>query len=298
MADTNNEDDGVDDRSQWRGADDRAFSERVDPVVDASADDDEDAERPWRTKDDKPVKKSSFLRETVIIVVAVLLISWILQTFIGRQYVIPSESMESTLIGCSGCSNDRIVVDKLAYRFGDPQPGDVIVFEVPEEWGGSWLSPRSSNPVLHKVQDALSWFGFQPPNENDYVKRIIAVGGQTIECKNSEGVGIKVNGKPLTEPYVDKALQQRELEAGTADPRAVDEDGKLNSCLGKDFGPITVPKDRVFVMGDNRTMSSDSRYNDAYKHGTIPVENIRGKTRFVIYPFSRIGGIGSINPQQ
>lgn len=262
--------------------------------------DDTAGSRPWRTKSSKPEKKGSLLRETLIIIACVLLISWILQTFIGRQYVIPSESMEPTLIGCEGCTNDRIFVDKLSYRFGEPTPGDVIVFKVPESWGDDgWMSPRSTNTMIHGLQNGLSWFGFAPPDENNYVKRIVATGGQTIECHNSEGVGVKVNGKPLTEPYVDMALQQQNLADGTATPSAIGENGRLNSCLGKDFGPIAVPAGHVFVLGDNRTRSSDSRYHiTETSDGTVPVDDIRGKTRFIIYPFSRMGGVGSVNPQQ
>ena len=90
--------------------------------------DDNDSDvRPWGSKkDDEPQEKRSFWRELAIIIGIVLLISWVGQTFLFRQYVVPSESMESTLIGCAGCSNDRIVIDKLVYRFGDPKPGDVV----------------------------------------------------------------------------------------------------------------------------------------------------------------------------
>ena len=256
-------------------------------------------ERPWRTKDDgdEPKRKrGSWLRETVIIVACVLLVTWILQTFIGRQYVIPSESMESTLIGCQGCTNDRIVIDKLAYRFGDPKPGDVVVFRAPTaSWDGDWDSPRSSNPVVHALQDGLSWFGFAPPDENDLVKRVIATGGQTVECRNADGVGVKVNGKPLTEPYIDKSLQSSDVASG----QSGEADNQVTSCYGPDFGPIKIPDGNVWVMGDNREYSADSRYHVTDElHGTVPVSDIRGKVRFIIYPVSRIGGVGSINPQQ
>lgn len=256
-------------------------------------------ERPWRTKDDDAEprsKRGSWLRETIIIVACVLLVTWILQTFIGRQYVIPSESMESTLIGCQGCTNDRIVIDKLAYRFGDPQPGDVVVFRAPtSSWDGDWESPRSSNAVIHGLQNGLSWFGFAPPDENDLVKRVIATGGQTVECRNSEGVGVKVNGKPLNEPYIDKSLQSRDVASG----QSGEPDDQVTSCYGPDFGPIKVPDGNLWVMGDNREYSADSRYHVTDElQGTVPVSDVRGKVRFIIYPVSRIGGVGSINPQQ
>ncbi len=257
--------------------------------------------RPWRLKstDEQEQKKSSMLREIVIIVGCVLLVTWVLQTFIGRQYVIPSESMESTLHGCQGCTNDRIVIDKLAYRFGDPEPGDVVVFKAPtESWDGSWQSPRSSNPAIKAVQDGLSWFGFAPPDENNLVKRVIATGGQTVACKNADGKGVTVDGKPLHEPYIDKQLQIDSV-AGMGASDFTNEDSTPNSCYGADFGPIKVPAGNVWVMGDNRLNSADSRYHISDElQGTVPVSNIRGKVRFIIYPFSRIGGVDAVNPQK
>ncbi|MFW0784652.1 signal peptidase I [Gordonia sp. CPCC 206044] len=260
--------------------------------------DDRPDERPWRSKDDKPEKRHSFLRELVIIVGCVLLLTWLLQTFVGRQYVIPSESMEPTLHGCAGCSNDRIVIDKITYRFGDPEPGDVVVFKAPSEsWDGAWLSPRSTNPVVHGIQDGLSWFGFAPPDENDLVKRVIATGGQTVACRNADNVGVTVDGKPLTEPYVDRELQAQDVAQGNE--MAAAPNGQPNACYGPDFGPIKVPDGNVWVMGDNRANSADSRFHTEDEfHGTVPVSDIRGKVRFIIYPFSRIGGVSSDNPQR
>lgn len=277
-------------------------------AADSETSDDSTA-KPWHTlggrrdkgknkSADKNKKNSSMIRETVIIVGSVLAVMFVLTTFLGRQYVIPSESMESTLHGCAGCTNDRIVTDKLSYKFGDPHPGDVVVFEVPDSWNETYDSTRSSNPVIHKLEDGLAWFGFAPPDENDYVKRVIAVGGQTVACRNADGVGVTVNGKALHEPYVDMALQEKNV--GGRD--------QLNSCLGPDFGPYTIPAGAVWVMGDNRTASSDSRYHmdidpqtqerNFKTGGSVPVANIRGKVRAIIYPFSRMGGVGSINPQQ
>ena len=282
-----------------------ADTQRPSDDRDLDTDGNDGEKRPWRLKSDPDETEDaksksgsgSLLREVAIIVGCVLLLTWLLQTFIGRQYVIPSESMESTLIGCDGCTNDRIVIDKMVYRFGDPEPGDVVVFKGPSEsWNGAWVSPRSTNPVMHKMQDALSWFGFAPPDENNLVKRVIATGGQTIECRNDEGVGVKVDGKPLREPYINMELQRETLAAYGPDSGVSD---KLPPCLGPDFGPIKVPEGNVWVMGDNRLNSQDSRYHvDDQYQGTVPAGDIRGKVRTIIYPFSRIGGVGSINPQQ
>ncbi len=239
---------------------------------------------------EESAKSGGFLRELLIVVGIVLALMFVINTFVARQYVVPSESMEPTLHGCYGCSNDRIVVDKLTYRFSDPKPGDVVVFKAPSEsWEGSWSSPRSNNPVIHTLQDVLSWFAIAPPDENNLVKRVIATGGQTVECRNESGKGVTVDGRPLREPYVDRSLQNSESSL---------DDGAGVSCYGDDFGPITVPAGNVWVMGDNRSYSADSRFHtDDEFHGTVPVSDIRGKVRFIVYPFSRFGGVGSVDPQ-
>ncbi|MBA4024792.1 MAG: signal peptidase I [Gordonia sp.] len=269
---------------------------------DTYGDPDSEGARPWRSLSDKdeskPKKKGSILRETAIIIVCVLLLTWVLQTFVGRQYVIPSESMEPTLTGCAGCTNDRIVIDKLVYRFGEPKAGDVVVFKAPtSSWDLGWRSPRSDNTVVRGAQNAMSWFGFAPPDENNLVKRVIATGGQRVECHNADRTGVKVDGKPLVEPYIDMKLQEQNAAMRPGD--LLDANGELNSCLGEDFGPLDVPAGQVWVMGDNRGNSADSRYHqDDELHGMVPVDDIRGKVRFVIYPFSRMGSVDSVNPQK
>jgi signal peptidase I len=247
--------------------------------------------------DEPEPKKKSALREFAILAVIAVTLYYVMLTFVARPYLIPSESMEPTLHGCTGCVGDRIMVDKLTYRFGSPQPGDVIVFKGPPSWNMGYKSIRSSNPALRSVQDALSVIGFVPPDENDLVKRVIAVGGQTVQCRAD--TGLTVNGKPLNQPFLNPATMM-------ADPT-------VYPCLGSEFGPVAVPQGRLWVMGDNRTHSADSRAHctsipaDALKgllctgdpmSGTVPVSNVIGKARFIVWPPSRWGGVGSANPQQ
>jgi signal peptidase I len=242
-------------------------------------------------------KKKSQLRELAILAVIAVVLYYVMLTFVARPYLIPSESMEPTLHGCTGCVGDRIMVDKLSYRFGSPRPGDVIVFKGPATWNYGYKSIRSHNLALRWVQDALSFIGFVPPDENDLVKRVIAVDGQTVQCRAD--TGLTVNGKPLKQPFLDPATMM-------ADP-------SVYPCLGSEFGPVAVPQGRLWVMGDNRTHSADSRAHctsipaDALKgilctgdpnSGTVPVGNVIGKARFIVWPPSRWGGVGSVNPQQ
>ncbi len=241
--------------------------------------------------------KKSALREGAILISIALVLYYVMLTFVARPYLIPSESMQPTLNGCKGCVGDRIMVDKLSYRFGEPKPGDVVVFKGPPNWNVGYKSIRSDNVAIRWVQNALSFIGFVPPDENDLVKRIIAVGGQTVQCRAD--TGLTVDGEPLTEPYLDAATMM-------ADPA-------VYPCLGNEFGPVTVPADRLWVMGDNRTHSADSRAHctsapaEAQKGilctgdpvtGTVPVDNVIGKARFIAWPPSRWGGVPSVDPQQ
>lgn len=243
-------------------------------------------------------RTGSALRERSVLVLTALLIYYVTLTFVARPYLIPSESMEPTLHGCAGCVGDRIMVDKLTYRFTDPRPGDVVVFRGPPEWNKSYRSIRSHNRAVRWVQNVLSFIGFVPPDENDLVKRVIAVGGQQVQCRND--TGLTVDGKTLDEPYLDLATMEH-------DPR-------FNACMAAEFGPVDVPEGRLWVMGDNRMNSADSRVHcdespRGYERnilctgpntdlGTVPVGNVIGKARFIAWPPGRWGGVDSTNPQR
>ena len=240
-------------------------------------------------------RKQGVLRKVTIVVailVVLLVVGWgCILTFVVQPYLTPSESMAPTLqVG------DRIIVDKLTYRSGSPKPGDVIVFNGLPNWNIGYKSIRSTNPAIRWMQNALSFIGLVPPDENQLVKRVIAVGGQTVECRVA--TGLTVDGMPLDEPYLDPATME-------ADP-------KIYPCLGNEFGPVKVPDGRLWVMGDNRTHSADSRAHcgnipaDAQRGllctgdptpGTVPVDNVIGKARFIAWPPSRWGGVHAVNPQ-
>lgn len=207
-------------------------------------------------------------------VVVVVLITAIFKMFVGQIYEIPSGSMEPTMMGGDG-TNDRVYVDKIKYRFSNLKVGDVIVFKAPSTWGDPYAGTRrSSNAAIHKLQDFLSLLGLAAPDEYDLTKRVIATGGQTISCKISEG-GFKVDGKLIKEPYLDNDLDN------TA--RA-----ESDVCFGTEFGPVKIPANRFWVMGDNRINSADSRFHmQDEAMGTVPRANIIGKVQFVVYPVSR-----------
>jgi signal peptidase I len=272
-----------------------------DAVTGSTEPDESPAERALETDDpqtDEPTKKRGALREGAILVAIALVLYYVMLTFVARPYLIPSESMEPTLHGCTGCVGDRIMVDKVTYRFSSPQPGDVIVFKGPPNWNIGYKSIRSNDTAVRWVQNALSFVGFVPPDENDLVKRVIAVGGQTVECRMN--TGLTVDGKRLNEPFLNFVTMN------------VDPTNPYAACLGNEFGPVKVPEGRLWVMGDNRTHSADSRAHCANKPtdaqrgllctgdptlGTVPVDNVIGKARFIAWPPSRWGGVASVNPQ-
>ena len=145
---------------------------------------------------------TSFWNELPLLIVVALVLTFLIQTFLAKVYVIPSGSMETTLHGCTGCNNDRVLVDKITYRFADPRPGDVVVFRGPDSWS-SEVSVAAAEQLAgpRGLQQLGSLIGLAPPDEKDFVKRVIAVGGQTVQCCDSRN-RVMVDGKPLDEPYI------------------------------------------------------------------------------------------------
>jgi signal peptidase I len=120
--------------------------------------------------------------ELPILIVVAIAIAVVLKTFVIQPFYIPSQSMEQTLHGCPGCAGDRILVFKPVYHVRDPHPGDIVVFKAPEDWDEPGGQVLSSNPVVHGIQWFGQLIGVVPPSEKDLVKRVIAVGGQTVKC--------------------------------------------------------------------------------------------------------------------
>ncbi|HJP73087.1 MAG TPA: signal peptidase I [Pseudonocardiaceae bacterium] len=244
----------------------------------------------------KPKKKTPFWLELIILVAIAFVLTFLIQTFIARVFSIPSESMEQTLNGCTGCTGDRILVDKLTYDFTDPSPGDVIVFKGPPGWAqNEYVSQGSSNPVVQWFRELGSSIGIGSPPEYDLVKRVVAVGGETVYCCDANN-HVVVNGKPLVEPYVyfQPGMPNQAVPSQQNDPTP--NDNKVGEQAS--FPTITVPKGYLLVMGDNRNNSDDSRYqNGGGQAGLVPVGDVIGKARTIIWPPSRWRGIGDYNAQ-
>jgi signal peptidase I len=230
-----------------------------------------DGASPRRSRRRGEAKKGSLLRELPVLLLIAFVLALVVKTFFVQAFFIPSGSMEQTLHGCTGCTGDRVLVNKIPYWFGEPEPGEIVVFKGPDTWTPEVSVAAPSN----WFSGALLWLGrtvgVAPPSEDDFVKRVIATGGQTVQCCDAEG-RVTVDGKPLDEPYI---FENTPLES-------------------RAFGPVTVPQGRLWVMGDHRSASADSKAHigDRYS-GTIGVDDVIGKAAVIVWPVSRFGLLDS-----
>ncbi|WP_432138891.1 MULTISPECIES: signal peptidase I [unclassified Streptomyces] len=208
-------------------------------------------------------KPRSFWKELPILIGIALVLALLIKTFLVQAFSIPSASMNDTLL-----EGDRVLVDKLTPWFGsEPERGEVVVFHDPD----NWLAGEEP-PTPNAFQTALSWIGLMPSaEEKDLIKRVIGVGGDTVECK---GTGpVKVNGKPLDE--------ESYVYPGNT-PCTVDDTGGQFK--------VTIPEGYIWVMGDHRQNSRDSRYNQADRHhGMVPVDEVVGRAIVKAWPINRWG---------
>lgn len=229
--------------------------------------------------------------ELPALVVLAIGIAILVKTFVVQPFYIPSDSMEKTLHGCPGCHGDRILVNKPIYDFRAPHPGDIVVFHAPPGWNDEPVTHPPSNPVLRVIRGFGQLIGFVPPDGQVLVKRVIAVGGQTVKGDPQGDVFVSDTGpngsfRKLDEPFV--------YAPKVEGPQVA-------------FGPVTVPKGRLWVMGDHRTDSADSRYHCIPngpestaddKHcnptsSTVPVSDVIGKAFVIAWPPSRWRTLGT-----
>ncbi|RJT84832.1 signal peptidase I [Cryobacterium melibiosiphilum] len=219
-----------------------------------------------RESDSPRSKKTSvllFLRDLLIIFVVALLISFLIKTFLIRSFYIPSSSMEQTLQ-----VDDRIIVNQLEPGLMPIEHGDVVVFTDP----GGWLPPSvevEQNPIVASLDWVASIVGLSAPDSNDHlVKRVIGLPGDHVVCCNALGQ-MSVN---------DIALDESAYLSPTGETR-----------VSKDDFDVTVPPDSLWMMGDNRYNSKDSRYNGTTPgEGYVPIENVVGRALVVSWPLGHL----------
>jgi signal peptidase I len=202
-----------------------------------------------RSREDRSKRRIPGWLEVILLAGVALLISLLVKTFFVQMFFVPSGSMEPLFL-----VDDRILVEKVSSWDGEVERGDVVVFEDP----GGWLPPQ---PELNRFQKVLSTVGLYPTGGH-LVKRVIGVGGDHVECCDSEG-RVSVNGVPLDEDYLKDRGQQRAFD-------------------------VRVPEGRLWVMGDNRSNSEDSRYHQNLPgKGSIPEDRVVGRVWAIAWPLDR-----------
>ncbi|MFJ9556945.1 signal peptidase I [Nocardiopsis sp. NPDC101807] len=219
------------------------------------------------SKSQSSEKKGSFWKELPILIVIAVVLAFVIRTWVMQAFYIPSTSMENTLL-----VGDRVLVNKVVYQIRDIERGEVVVFN----GNGSWDDPNTvtvpepTNPVA----GAFSWVQQQlgaAPTGKEYIKRVIGLPGDTVECCDEQN-RILVNGVPLEE---DAYLYPGSVASHT------------------EFGPIEVPEGHLWLMGDHRAISYDSRLNQNNPGGgAVPIDHVVGRAFVIIWPFNQVGGLG------
>lgn len=196
----------------------------------------------------KTRKKRSFWSELPGLLLTALVIAVLIKTFLVQPFWIPSESMLDTIH-----VNDRVMVNKLAFQIGEPERGDVVVFRDPAE---PQIEESIPEAVIRSVLEAV---GVRTRGRDDLIKRVIGLPGETITVEDNE---VHVDGVAISEPYL------------------------ADDVVMADEGPFEVGEQEVFVMGDNRQFSFDSR-----RFGSIEMESLIGRAFVIIWPVDNFGGL-------
>jgi signal peptidase I len=208
----------------------------------------------------------SVFGELPVLVLLTLVIAAVIRTVLVQPFYIPSGSMENTLqVG------DRVLVDKLSYRFHDIRRGDIVVFNGLDSFSPEVQVAEPRNPVARGLHNVGAAIGVAPPGEKDFIKRVIGVPGDHVTCCDPQG-RVTVNGKPLDESSY--------LFPG-------------NSPSDSAFD-VKVPPGRLWVMGDHRASSADSRSHLGDPGGgTVPEGKVIGRAFSVVWPPKSMTGLGT-----
>ncbi len=210
-------------------------------------------------------RKGSLLRELPVLVIVALAVSLVIKTFLVQFFYIPSGSMENTLQ-----INDRVAVNKVPFFGKSIGRGDVVVFRDPDNWLSEPYAV-DGNKYLSKVKEGFVAVGVLPNPAKQYlVKRIIGIAGDKVECC-SKNKKLMINGVEIDEPYIFSG----------------------NSASDTNFN-VTVPEGKIWVMGDHRGASADSRFHqDDINKGMVPISKVTGKVVGIIWPFKNLGFVSS-----
>ena len=213
--------------------------------------------------------------ELPVLVVVALVLAVLVKTFLVQAFFIPSGSMEKTLHGCPGCRGDRVLVNKVLYKVRDIRRGEIVVFNGVDSFDSEVPEPPPANGVQRAVRSFTRLIGLGAPGEKDYIKRVIGLPGDRVACCNDGHVTVQPKGSStaieLREPYLYEDDHQVFCAAGT------------DAQCPPGAPGVLVPEGRLWVMGDHRGASSDSRAN-----GTIPIDRVIGRAFVVVWPLPRV----------
>jgi signal peptidase I len=210
-------------------------------------------------------------QELPLLLIVAFCLAVLIRTFLLQAFYIPSGSMQNTLL-----VGDRVLVNKIVYDVRDPERGEIVVFRGTDDW-----APENTFDTDVGVFTALGrtigdLIGISQPGEKDFIKRVIGVPGDTVACCDVNG-NVYVNGYALDEsPYLPDELNS---------PR--DREPSPRECGSRRFNPVTVAPGQIFVMGDHRLVSQDSRCQ-----GQVPIENVIGRAFVVVWPSERWASLG------
>lgn len=218
---------------------------------------------PWPGGARRERRQMPLWQELPLLLVVAFCLAVLIRTFLVQVFFIPSGSMEDTLL-----KGDRVLVNKVVYDVRDPQRGEVVVFRGTARWAPQ-LTDEPDPGFVGKVGRTLGdLVGVSRPGEKDFIKRVIGLPGDRVHCCD-EG-RVTVNGVPLDET----AYVLRDS------PPDLPPDAR--KCGPRQFDDVIVPPGHLFVMGDHRRVSQDSRCQ-----GTVPIDNVIGRAFVIVWPQSR-----------
>ncbi|MFJ6197257.1 signal peptidase I [Micromonospora sp. NPDC092111] len=218
---------------------------------------------PWRRRNRPGRRQMPLWQELPLLLIVAFCLAVLIRTFLLQAFFIPSGSMQDTLL-----IGDRVLVNKVVYDVRDPVRGEVVVFRGTDKWVAQ-ETPTPPAGITGKVGRTLGdLVGVSRPGEKDFIKRVIGLPGDRVECCDEQG-RVLVNGVPLDEPYV---VRDSPLDV-PPNPK---------ECRSRRFDEVVVPPGQIFVMGDHRLVSQDARCQ-----GPVPIDNVIGRAFMVVWPSSR-----------
>jgi signal peptidase I len=206
-------------------------------------------------------------QELPLLLVVAFCLAVLIRSFLLQAFFIPSSSMEATLL-----VGDRVLVNKVIYDLRDPEHGEIVVFRGTDKWAPeNFVEPPGG--VMSRIGRTMGdLVGVSRPGEKDFIKRVIGLPGDHVACCDPEG-RVMVNGVGIDEPYIDVNS-------------SLDVPFSPGNCGSRRFDELVVPQGQIFVMGDNRIVSQDSRCQ-----GPVPIENVIGRAFVIVWPSGRWDGL-------